>query len=228
METFAQRRGLLITIDGPAGAGKSTTARALASRLGYAYLDTGALYRAVAWAVRRAGIDCADVKAMEALLSSMDFHVSLEEGVTRTFIDDEEITAELRAPEISRLASTVSALPHVRNRLLPIQARYSREGGIVAEGRDTGTRVFPEADVKFFLEADLETRAARRYQEAVRAGHAGTRGEIRRAIEERDANDRSRATAPLKPAADAVVIDSSALTVDQVVENMMEWIPGHS
>ncbi len=228
MKTFAQRRGLLITIDGPAGAGKSTTARALASRLGYAYFDTGALYRAVAWMVRRTGIDCADVGAMEALMSSIDFHVSLEEGVTRTFIDNEDITAQLRSPEISRLASTVAALPHVRDRLLPIQARYRREGGIVTEGRDMGTRVFPEADVKFFLEADLETRTTRRYQETVRAGHPETQRDIRRAIQERDANDRSRATAPLKPAADAVVIDSSSLTVDQVVENMMEWIPGHS
>ena len=228
MKTFAQRRGLLITIDGPAGAGKSTTARALASRLGYAYFDTGALYRAVAWVVRRTGIDCADAVAMEALLSSIDFHVSLEEGVTRTCIDNEDITAQLRSPEISRLASTVAALPHVRDRLLPIQARYRREGGIVAEGRDMGTRVFPEADVKFFLEADIKTRTTRRYQETVRAGHPETRRDIRLAIQERDANDRLRATAPLKPAADAVVIDSSSLTVDQVVENMMEWIPGHS
>ena len=228
MKTFAQRRGLLITIDGPAGAGKSTTARALASRLGYAYFDTGALYRAVAWVVRRTGIDCADAVAMEALLSSIDFHVSLEEGVTRTCIDNEDITAQLRSPEISRLASTVAALPHVRDRLLPIQARYRREGGIVTEGRDMGTRVFPEADVKFFLEADIKTRTTRRYQETVRAGHPETRRDIRLAIQERDANDRLRATAPLKPAADAVVIDSSSLTVDQVVENMMEWIPGHS
>ncbi len=228
VETFAQRRGLLITIDGPAGAGKSTTARALASRLGYAYLDTGALYRAVAWVVRRAGIDCADAVAMEALLSSIDLGVSLEEGVTRTFIDNEEITAELRSPDISRLASTVAALPHVRERLLPIQARYSRKGGIVAEGRDMGTKVFPEADVKFFLEADLDARATRRYRETVRTGHPDTQGDIRRAIQERDAHDRARQTAPLKPAADAVVIDSSSLTVDQVVENMMEWIPGHS
>ncbi len=228
METFAQRRGFLITIDGPAGAGKSTTARALALRLGYAYLDTGALYRAIAWAVRRAGIDCADVKAMEALLSSMDFHVSLDEGVTRTFIDNEEVTGQLRSPEISLLASTVAALPYVRDRLLPIQARFSREGGIVAEGRDTGTRVFPEADVKFFLEADLETRTTRRHRETVRDGHPETQPDTRRAIEERDANDRSRATAPLKPAGDAVVIDSSSLTVEQVVERMLAWIPGHS
>ena len=228
METFAQRRGFLITIDGPAGAGKSTTARALASRLGYAYLDTGALYRAVAWVVQRAGIDCADVEAMGALLSSMDFHVSLDEGVTRTFIDNEEITGQLRSPEISRLASTVAALPYVRDRLLPLQARLSREGGIVAEGRDTGTRVFPEADVKFFLEADLETRTIRRHRETVRDGYPETQPDIRRAIEERDANDRSRATAPLKPAGDAVVIDSSSLTVEQVVERMLAWIPGHS
>ena len=228
METFAQRRGFLITIDGPAGAGKSTTARALASRLGYAYLDTGALYRAVAWVVRRAGIDCADVEAMEVLLASMDFRVSLDEGVTRTFIDNEEITGQLRSPEISRLASTVAAFPYVRDRLLPIQARVSREGGIVAEGRDMGTRVFPEADVKFFLEADLETRTTRRHREMVRDGHPETQPDIRRAIDERDANDRSRATAPLKPAGDAVVIDSSSLTVEQVVERMLAWIPGHS
>lgn len=221
-----ERRGFIITIDGPAGSGKSTTARALASRLGYAYLDTGALYRAVAWVVRRAGVDCADVEAMEELLSSMNFRVSLDDGVTRTFIDDEEITGQLRSPEISRLASTVAALPYVRDRLLPIQARFSHEGGIVAEGRDMGTRVFPEADVKFFLEADIETRTTRRHRETVRDGHPETQPDTRRAIEERDANDRSRATAPLKPAGDAVVIDSSSLTVEQVVERMLAWIPG--
>ncbi len=221
-----ERRGFIITIDGPAGSGKSTTARALASRLGYAYLDTGALYRAVAWVVRRAGVDCADVEAVEELLSSMNFRVSLDDGVTRTFIDDEEITGQLRSPEISRLASTVAALPYVRDRLLPIQARFSHEGGIVAEGRDMGTRVFPEADVKFFLEADIETRTTRRHRETVRDGHPETQPDTRRAIEERDANDRSRATAPLKPAGDAVVIDSSSLTVEQVVERMLAWIPG--
>jgi len=228
VKAVVQRQSFLITIDGPAGAGKSTTARALASRLGYAYLDTGALDRAVAWAVQRTGTDCSDVVAMESLLSSIDFRVSLEKGRTRIFIDNEDVTAQLRDPEISRLASTVAALPQVRKRLLPLQARYSREKGIVAEGRDMGTNVFPEADVKFFLEADLETRTTRRYQETVRAGRLETPRDVRRAIQERDANDRSRETAPLKPAADAVVIDSTSLTVDQVVENMMEWSPGHS
>lgn len=218
----------LITIDGPAGAGKSTTARALASRLGYTYLDTGALYRAVAWVVRQTGTDCADADAMESLLSSIDLRVSLEGGATRIFVNHEDVTPHLRSPDMSRLASTVAALPHVRRRLLPIQRDYRRAGGVVAEGRDMGTNVFPDADVKFFLEADLETRAARRYQELARAGHAGTPRDIRREIQERDTHDRSRKPAPLKPAADAVVIDSSSLTVDQVVENMMEWIPGHS
>ncbi len=228
MKTFARRQGLLITIDGPSGAGKSTVARALASRLGYAYLDTGALYRAVAWVVDRTGTDYADAGAMNALLSSIDVRVSLEEGATRTFIDDEDVTAYLRTPAISRLASAVAALPQVRERLLPIQVQYSQVGGVVAEGRDMGTRVFPDADVKFFLEADLQTRTTRRYQETVQAGHPDTPGDVQQAMQERDAHDRSRTTAPLKPAADAVVIDSSSMTVDQVVENMMEWILGHS
>lgn len=165
---------------------------------------------------------------MEAFLASMAIHVSLEEGVTRTIINNEDVTAHLRSPEMSRLASAVAALPQVRERLLPIQRRYGRRGGIVAEGRDTGTRVFPDAEVKFFLEADLKTRTARRYRETVQVGYAETSGEIRRHIQERDANDRSRDVAPLTPADDAVVIDSSSLTIDQVVERLMKWIPGRS
>ncbi len=228
MTNSAQKRGLVITIDGPAGAGKSTTAAALASRLGYTYFDTGALYRAIAWVVQRAEIACSDTIAMEALLASMDMQVSLEGGVTRIVIDNEDVTSQLRSPAMSQLASAVAKLPHVRQRLLPIQQRYGRAGGIVVEGRDMGTRVFPDADAKFFLEADLDTRAARRSRETVRAGYADPPRDIRRHIQERDANDQLRQIAPLKPADDAVVIDSSSLTVDQVVENMMEWIPGHS
>lgn len=223
-----QRHGLVVTIDGPAGAGKSTAARALALRLGYAYFDTGALYRAIAWGFRQAGIDYRETSATEAFLASLDVHVFLEEGVTRTIIDNEDVTAHLRAPDVSRLASAVAALPQVRERLLPIQRRYGRRGGIVAEGRDIGTRVFPDAEVKFFLEADLKTRTDRRYRERVQVGSTETAGEIRRQIQERDDNDRSRDVAPLTPADDAVVIDSSSLTVDQVVERLMKWIPVRS
>ncbi len=224
----ARRQGLVITIDGPAGVGKSTTACALASRLGYAYFDTGALYRAIAWVVQRAGIACSDAVAMASLLVSTDMQVFLEGGVTRVVIDNEDVTSQLRSPAISRLASAVAMLPSVRQWLLPIQQRHGRVGGIVVEGRDMGTSVFPDADAKFFLDADLDTRTARRYRETSRAGYPEHPREIQQHIRERDTNDRSRQTAPLKPADDAVVIDSSALTVDQVVENMMEWIPGRS
>ncbi len=228
MEHSVQKQGLVITIDGPAGAGKSTTASALASRLGYAYFDTGALYRAIAWVVQRAGIAYSDAVAMGDLLASLDMRVSLEGGVTRIVINNEEVTSQLRSPAMSRLASSVARLLSVRQWLLPIQQRYGRAGGIVVEGRDMGTRVFPDADAKFFLEADLDTRTARRYREAVQAGYSEHQRDIRRHIHERDTNDQLRQVAPLKPADDAVVIDSSSLTVDQVVENMMEWIPGHS
>lgn len=228
MMNVARKQGLVITIDGPAGVGKSTTAFALASRLGYAYFDTGALYRAIAWAVHRAGIDCSDAAAMASLLASMDMQVFLEGGVTRIVINNEDVTSQLRSPDISRLASAVAMLPSVRQRLLPIQQQYGRVGGIVVEGRDMGTRVFPDADAKFFLDADLDTRTARRYREMVRAGYPDQPGEIQRHIQERDRNDRARHIAPLKPADDAVRIDSSSLTVDQVVENMMDLLPGRS
>ncbi len=228
MKKVAQRQGLVITIDGPAGAGKSTTAYALASRLGYVYFDTGALYRAMAWVVQRAGVECSDAVAMEALLAAVTMRVALDDGVTRIFIDDEDVTSHLRSPAMSRLASAVAALPAVRKRLLPIQRRCRRVGGMVAEGRDMGTSVFPDADVKFFLQADLDTRTTRRYHETVRDGYSEQQRDIRRQLQERDTNDQSRETAPLKPADDAVVIDSSSLTVDQVVENMMEWILGRS
>lgn len=224
MKNVARRPALVITIDGPAGAGKSTVAHALAGRLGYVYFDTGALYRAVAWVGWRAGVDGEDAAAMEALLDTVSIRMSLDEGSTRICIDNEDVTPHLRSPVISRLASAVARLPRVRERLLPMQRRYGRTGGIVAEGRDMGTLVFPDAGVKFFLRADLDTRAERRYHETARGGYPEPRHEIRRQIEERDASDQSRAAAPLVPAADAVVIDSSSLTVDQVVENMMKWI----
>lgn len=224
MKASAHTRRLVVTIDGPAGAGKSTTARALATKLGYIYLDTGALYRAVAWKVKVSETNYFDSVALQNLLQQMDLHVKLEDDTTRTIVDSQDVTAYLRDPEVTRVASTVAAMPEVRAWLLPVQHRFGQAGGIVAEGRDMGTRVFPDADVKFFLKADLDTRTTRRYQESRQAGHGENQVDIRNQIQDRDTRDQSRDIAPLVPAADAVVIDSSSLTIDEVVATMLESI----
>lgn len=224
MKASAHTRRLVVTIDGPAGAGKSTTARALATKLGYIYLDTGALYRAVAWKAKVSEINYSDSIAVQNLLQQMDLHVKLEDDTTWTIVDSQDVTAYLRDPEVTRIASRVAAMPEVRAWLLPVQQRFGQAGGIVAEGRDMGTRVFPDADVKFFLKADLDTRTTRRYQENRQAGHGGNQADIRNQIQDRDTRDQSRDIAPLVPAVDAVVIDSSSLTIDEVVATMLESI----
>jgi len=224
LKASAHTRRLVVTIDGPAGAGKSTTARALATKLGYIYLDTGALYRAVAWKAKVSEINYSDSIAVQNLLQQMDLHVKLEDDTTWTIVDSQDVTAYLRDPEVTRIASRVAAMPEVRAWLLPVQQRFGQAGGIVAEGRDMGTRVFPDADVKFFLKADLDTRTTRRYQENRQAGHGGNQADIRNQIQDRDTRDQSRDIAPLVPAVDAVVIDSSSLTIDEVVATMLESI----
>jgi len=214
-------RQLIVTIDGPAGAGKSTVARQLAKRLGYLYLDTGALYRAVAWKVRSAGVNPEDGAAVAALLPGMRVGMDRRgDGVCVT-VNGHDVTDELRSPEISTLASLVSAIPAVREWLLPVQRQVGHAGGVVAEGRDLGTRVFPAAEAKFFLDADVSTRAGRRQQDLTGAGRSAPLERTKQEIETRDQRDRSRAIAPLIPASDAEVIDSTSLTVDQVIDRMM-------
>jgi cytidylate kinase len=224
VDTQQRERRFVVTIDGPAGAGKSTVAKLLASRLKYLYLDTGALYRALAWKVRERGIDPAQSQAVVALLPSTK--VAMEDGPERPRIsvDGRDVTEQIRTPEISRLASIVSAIPAVRDWLLPIQRQIGAAGGVVGEGRDLGTKVFPAADVKFFLDADVEVRAARRHRELAASGHVARLDETRREIQTRDTQDRSREVAPLIPAADAIVIDTSVLGVEQVVERMLAVI----
>jgi cytidylate kinase len=215
---------LIVTIDGPAGAGKSTVARQLAVRLGYLYLDTGALYRAVAWKVRTAGVDPSDARAVAALLPGLQVSMDQRGDGMHVAVDGRDVTHELRTPEISAVASQVSAIPAVRDWLLPVQRKVGETGGIVAEGRDLGTRVFPSADAKFFLDADVTTRSARRQKDLAGAGRTVPLAQTKQEIEARDERDRSRAIAPLVPAADAEVIDSSALTVEQVLDRMMAKI----
>lgn len=210
---------LLITIDGPAGAGKTTVSKMLAQKLRYRYLDTGALYRAVAWAVRAADIAADDDQGLGRVCGSMQLTVADD----RLVLNGVDITDQIRSPEITMLASAVSARPSVRQALLDVQRAMGHDRGLVAEGRDMGTVVFPEADIKFFLDATVRQRALRR------CAQYGSRSEqtleqIERDIRRRDENDSSRDIAPLKPASDAVIIDSTAMTARQVVALMMASI----
>jgi cytidylate kinase len=215
---------VVVTIDGPAGAGKSTVAKQLARMLGYRLLDTGAIYRAVALVAQRRAISWSDADACAAIAHALDIRFDFVEAGDQTrnhvFIAGEDVTTQIRSPDISQGASQVSAHPAVRAALLDLQRRLGAGGGVVVEGRDTGTVVFPDAQAKFFLTASEEERARRRLAELRAAGAdvdaAGTLREIR----ERDQRDASRDVAPMKPAADAVIMDSSTQTIEQVVESL--------
>ncbi len=207
---------LLVTIDGPAGAGKTTVSKMLARELGYRYLDTGALYRAVAWAVRAAGIRPDDDAGLCDICGSLQLH--MEDN--RLVSNGVDITDWIRSPEVTMLASAVSARPVVRQALLDIQREMGRDRSLVAEGRDMGTVVFPEADFKFFLDATVRQRALRRFSQYGQENDQSIE-QIEQDIRRRDENDSSRDIAPLRPADDAVLIDSTAMTARQVVDLMM-------
>ena len=224
LKEWASTWALIVTIDGPAGAGKSTVAKLLASRLGYLYLDSGALYRALAWKVRAAGVDPADQRTVGSLLATTSVAMEPSSDRARLLVDGQDIGEQIRTPEISRIASVVSGYPEVREWLLPVQRQVGASGGIVAEGRDLGTKVFPEAQVKFFLDADVHIRAQRRHREAAAAGQAGELEQTQRDIQVRDTRDRARIQAPLLAAPDACVIDTSRMSVEAVVEDMVARI----
>jgi CMP/dCMP kinase len=219
----------IVTIDGPSGAGKSTISKLLAARLHYTYLDTGAMYRVVGLQVLRAGLDLEVQGAREklaTLLADLDLKLApgKEGGETRVFLNGEDVSDAIRTPEMAMVASRTSAQAEVRKKLTEMQRTIGNNGAIVAEGRDMGTVVFPDALHKFFLDASPGERAKRRQLQLAENGRKIEFQEILAQIQKRDADDSSRALAPLKPAEDAVVVDSSDMSIEEVVSFMLAAI----
>ena len=208
-----------VAIDGPAGAGKSTVARMVAAALGYTYVDTGAMYRAVAWAVIEAAIAPDDAEAVCALAARVEINLEPE----RVFVGGTEVTDRIRTPQISNLTSPISALPCVRTRLAALQRQMGRLGGVVMEGRDIGTVVLPDAEVKVFLTASQAERVRRRREELGAAGITLSTEQLEQDIAARDERDASRDVAPMVPASDAILLQSDGLDVDQVVSRILEF-----
>lgn len=216
--------GLVIAIDGPSGAGKSTTARLLAERLGYIYIDTGAMYRAVGWKAKREGIDPADEEKLADLCRRTEVTIKKDNNDPRFYVDGQDVSSEIRTPEMGLMASAVSKSPAVRTRLLALQRELGSNGGVVMDGRDIGTVVFPDADVKFFLDAGPDERGRRRYLELKAKGMDVDLARITHEITERDLQDSMRSLAPLRKADDAVPIDSTSLDIGGVLERMLSEI----
>ena len=214
------KREPIIAIDGPSGAGKSTLSRLLARRFGYTHIDTGAMYRCVALAARRAGLDPADEDGLAALSIRLEIGFVREDGGQRVLLNGEDVSEAIRTPEVSLLTSQVSAHAQVREAMVALQRLMGAAGGAVLEGRDIGTVVFPDAEVKFFLEASARERGRRRFEELRGNGLEVNLESTVAEVEARDAADRSRTHAPLVQAAGAVVIDSTELDISQVLEGM--------
>ncbi len=213
-----REEGLIIAIDGPSGSGKSTTARLLAERLGHLYIDTGAMYRAVTLKVLRQDVDPEDAGAVSEVADTCTIRLQQEEDGVRVLLDGEDVSDEIRMIEVTRHVSAVSAVPHVREVLVDAQRAMGAEGGMVLEGRDIGTVVFPDADLKVFLVADLHTRAVRRHRDLVRNGSDITVEAVEEDLARRDAYDSGREHSPLKQAEDAVMVDTTDLTIEGQVD----------
>ncbi len=219
------KRGIIITIDGPSGAGKGTVARALAKRLGFLYMDTGAMYRAIALLAHRNLVDLNDEKEITELI--LGAHISLrtdQDCNLRVFLGEEDVTEKIRTPEMSRLSSDIATKRGIRNFLKAMQRKIGREGKIVAEGRDMGTYVFPNADFKFYIDASLDERAKRRWLQLKESGIKADIEDVKGEIGIRDRQDMGRQESPLHPASDAVIIDTTNLTADEVIEKIIKTI----
>ena len=212
-------RRVVVAIDGPAGAGKSTLARALARALGYTYVDSGAMYRVVGLAARERNIDATDAQGLAALVDALDFALVPDPGGQRVLLEGRDVTDAIRTPLASEWASRVAALPEVRTRLVARQRRLGEAGGIVMDGRDIGTVVFPNADCKFFVTASASERARRRLRES--GGPETELATTQRDIEARDRRDSERTHAPLRAAADAETVDTTGLTIEEATRRLL-------
>lgn len=214
-----------VAVDGPSGAGKSTLAKAIAAKLHILYVDTGAIYRTIGCYARRQGVDAADTQAVIALLPQVKIGMRYDDqGLQHMLLQGEDVTEEIRLPEISLYASAVSAIPEVRAFLLEMQRDFARRSSVIMDGRDIGTVVLPDADVKIFLQADVEVRARRREKELLERGTPRPFAQVLAEMKERDYNDTHRAAAPLRPAEDAIVVDTSALDFQQSKEMILKII----
>ena len=214
--------GMNIAIDGPAGAGKSTIARKVAEKLSFLYVDTGAMYRAIAVYFLRNGLDPAKEEDVKQVCEKADITIAYKEKEQRIYLNQEDITGLLRTEETGKMASLSSAHPLVREKLLETQRELARKNSVVMDGRDIGTKVLPEAEVKIYLTASVHTRALRRYQELKEKGIDCQLSEIEKDIEDRDYRDMNRPVSPLRQAEDAVLVDSSEMTIPQVLDKILE------
>jgi len=216
---------VIVTIDGPAASGKTTVARLLAHRLDAAFLDTGAMYRAATLAAMRARIDMTNENELLRIIENSDFHFSAEQGKTLVSLDGDDVTDEIRRPDVTANARYAASAPKVRARLVEMQRQIAAERKkIVTEGRDQGTVAFPDANVKFFLTADAKTRAGRRQAEMPDTDKRQDVGQVSRDIEARDKSDRDREVGPLRPADDAIIVDTTELTIEEVVRTLIEYV----
>ncbi len=222
------RRGLCIAVDGPGSSGKGTVARGVARALGYQYVDTGAMYRSVALVARQRGVSFDDARALARLAEKLSFAFSWDEDLLRVVVDGRDVTRAIRSDDIGLGASYVSRHPEVRAALLGLQRALGAGGGVVMDGRDIGTVVLPDADLKVFLDASLEERARRRHDELIRRGEGVHLGEVREALEHRDRQDRERPVAPLVAAADAVILDTTDLPVHAAIEQLLDLVQGRA
>ena len=211
----------VIAIDGPAGAGKSTVAKIVAEKLGYTYIDTGAMYRGVAWKTLQQSKEASDADILQAV-HDIDVRLACTEGGTRVTVDGTDVTHEIRTPEVTHIVSRVAALGPVREKMVELQRAMAADGAVVMDGRDIGTNVLPHADVKVFLTASVEERARRRYDEMKEKGYTVDFDELKQEIAARDKQDSERAISPLRQADDAVLLDSTALSIDEVATRIME------